>query len=334
MLLKVNGRNIAVTGGGGFIGSHLVDDLLRLGCSVTVLDSFDRGSINNLPLDDQGLTVKKVDLLDCPNLDAELEGIEILFDLAAKVSGNRELYQSPADLLRTNVGITMNVAKAATKAKVGRIVFSSSSCVYDSPTPRIPHREADVGFPLQSYYGWSKLIGETVYSAYQEQFGLKVATARTFNAYGPRESVKSPHVIPEFIIKAFELRAGKRTCFGIMGDGNQTRSFLHVRDATRGLIKLAESDYCEAFNFGSEKEVRIMDLAFTILKAVGLDATQVKFTYEPINPIDIKRRSADISKSRSKLEWEPKVELEEGIFDTVEWFTKVRNENPVKSQQA
>ncbi|MGA3406317.1 MAG: NAD-dependent epimerase/dehydratase family protein [Candidatus Bathyarchaeia archaeon] len=321
MSLSIDGRKVAVTGGGGFIGSHLVDDLLSRGCFVTVLDSFERGSTSNLPKVHEKLTIKNVNLLESSNLERELMSTEVLFDLAAKVSGNRELYQSPADLLTANIGITMNVARAAVKARIGRVVFSSSSCVYDSPAPRIPHSENDVALPLQSYYGWSKLIGETIYSAYSEQFGLKVGTARIFNAYGPRESLRSPHVIPEFIQKAFELKRGK-SAFEVLGDGNQTRSFLYVRDAVSGLVKLAESDYCEVFNFGSEKEVKIVDLAELILRRVGLDPTQVSFVYEPINPIDIRRRAANTSKARTSLKWEPKISLNEGLANTIDWFTK------------
>jgi len=321
--LTIDGMNVAVTGGSGFIGSHLVDHLLTHDCHVTVLDSLERGSADNLPKTHQRLTVKKVDLLDCSDLGRELTEIEVLFDLAAKVSGNRELYQSPADLLATNLGITMNVAKAAAKAQVDRVVFASSSCVYDSPSPRIPHAESDLALPLQSYYGWSKLIGEIIYSAYADQFGLKVGTARIFNAYGPRESFRSPHVIPEFVKKAFELKAGKRTAFEVLGDGNQTRSFLYVSDAVSGLVKLAESDYCEAFNFGSDKEVKIADLAESILRRFGLDPEQVKFQYEPLNPIDVKRRAADISKARTSLRWEPRIDLEEGLTNTIDWFTKI-----------
>jgi len=314
--------NAAVTGGSGFIGSHLVDQLLIRQCHVTVLDSLDRGSTHNLPKSHEKLTVKNVNLLDCADLGRELTGVEVLFDLAAKVSGNRDLYQSPADLLATNIGITLNVAKAAVKAHIGRVVFSSSSCVYDSPNPRIPHAENDVTLPLQSYYGWSKLIGETIYSAHSDQFGLKVGTARIFNAYGPRESLRSPHVIPEFIQKAFELKAGKRTAFEVLGDGNQTRSFLYVRDAVSGLIKLAESESCEVFNFGSDKEVKIADLAESILQSVGLNPGQIKFVHEPINPIDVKRRAADISKARTTLNWTPKVDLGEGLANTIDWFRK------------
>ena len=320
--MRIDGRKVAVTGGGGFIGSHLVEELLGRGCFVTVLDSFERGSTSNLPVTHEKLTVKKVNLLESSNLERDFNGIEVLFDLAAKVSGNRDLYQSPADLLATNIGITLNVAKAAVKAHIGRVVFSSSSCVYDSPNPRIPHAENDVTLPLQSYYGWSKLIGETIYSAHSDQFGLKVGTARIFNAYGPRESLRSPHVIPEFIQKAFELKAGKRTAFEVLGDGNQTRSFLYVRDAVSGLIKLAESESCEVFNFGSDKEVKIADLAESILQSVGLNPGQIKFVHEPINPIDVKRRAADISKARTTLNWTPKVDLGEGLANTIDWFRK------------
>jgi len=157
---------------------------------------------------------------------------------------------------------------------------------------------------------------------------LRVGTARIFNAYGPRESLRSPHVIPEFVKKAFELKAGKRAGFEVLGDGNQTRSFLYVQDAVSGLVKLAESDCCEAFNFGSEKEVRIADLAESILRRFGMDPRQVKFQYEPIDPIDVKRRAADISKAKTSLRWEPKVDLEEGLANTIDWFMKITRNAP------
>ena len=319
--MNIDGSKVTVTGGAGFIGSHLVEELLNRGCRVKVLDSFERGSTRNLQPQEK-LTVKQVNLQDSLNLDADFAGSQVVFDLAAKVSGNRELYRSPADLLTTNIAITAKVARAAVKAQVERVVFISSSCVYDTPQVRIPHGEKDLALPLQSYYGWSKLIGETIYSAHHEQFGLKVAAARLFNVYGPRESLQSPHVIPEFIRKAFELKNSNRETFEVLGDGNQTRSFLYVSDAVSGLTNLAESEYCEAFNFGSEKEIKIKDLADVILQKAGLNPGRVSFTHEPINPIDVKRRAADTSKARTLLNWEPKVDLDEGLTNTIDWFTK------------
>lgn len=136
--LKLEGKNVAVTGGAGFVGSHLVDELLARGCTVTVLDSFDRGTAENLPVNHEKLKVKRVNLLHHPNLESELTGADVLFDMAAVVRGNRELYQSPASLNQTNIGITLNVARAAAKANLKRVVFSSSSCVYDSLAAKVP----------------------------------------------------------------------------------------------------------------------------------------------------------------------------------------------------
>lgn len=147
--------------------------------------------------------------------------------------------------------------------------------------------------------------------------------ARLFNIYGPRESLRSPHVIPEFISKARDLKSGRTTTFEILGDGNQTRSFLYVSDAVSGLLKLAESNACETVNFGSEDETKVIDLATLILLAFGLDTMHVKFIHEPINPNDTRRRAADASKAKTLLDWQPTISLEQGLKTTINLFQKI-----------
>jgi len=320
--LRIDSRSVAVTGGGGFIGSHLVDSLIARDCQVTVLDSFDRGSLSNLKQNEEKLTVKNVDLITANHLEREIEGIDVLFDLAAKSPGNRDLYRNAADLLCTNIAITLKVARAASSEAVARVVFASSSCVYDRPNVAIPNKETDLGIPL-SYYGWSKLIGEEIYAAHGEQFGLNGCAARVFNAYGPRESLRSPHVIPDFILKAFECKAGNRH-FEILGDGKQTRSFLFVSDVVEGLIKLAESSSREAMNFGSTREITINELASLILRELNVDESSVNFMHHPSDPRDVRRRAPDISKAQANLGWEPKTDLEEGLHLTTDWWRENR----------
>jgi UDP-glucose 4-epimerase len=329
-LKRIDGKNVVVAGGAGFLGSHLVDALLGNDCTVTVLDSFERGSTANLPMKHEGLKVNKVDLLDFSEIEDKLNGVDVLFEMAGKVTGNRDLYQSPASLIQINTGITLNVARAALKAEVERVVFASSSCVYDCSNVKVPTKEDDVEFPLQSYYGWSKLMGETIYSAYREQYGLNVGIARIFNAYGPRDSLRSPHVIPEFILKALDLKMGMRKTFDILGDGMQTRSFLYVTDVARGLVKLAESSDCGAFNLGAEQETRIIDLAYLILRKLDVNPEEIKFVHLPINPNDIRKRAADISKAKAILGWEPKVGFDDGLDATLEYYRKML---PLHKQQ-
>jgi GDP-D-mannose 3',5'-epimerase len=321
--MRIDSKVVAITGGAGFIGSHLVDSLLARGCRVIVFDSLARGNMSNLPSKNERLTLKNIDLVSTARLEREIEDVEVLFDLAAKSPGNRDLYKNPADLVSTNVGITLNVARAVSNVGVDRVVFVSSSCVYDHEKAVVPHIESDVGLSKLSYYGWSKLMGEAVYSAYAEQYGLRACVARIFNAYGPRESLKSPHVIPEFIMKAFECKKGSRT-FEILGDGAQTRSFLFVSDAVEGLIRLAESGLSETVNFGSPREVSIRELATLVLHEVGVKPSDISFISSPVSPRDIRRRSPDISKANSLLSWKPNVELEEGLQITTKWWSRVR----------
>ena len=319
--MTIDSKIVAVTGGAGFIGSHLVDSLLARGCRVIVLDSLARGNLSNLPSNNEQLVLKNIDLASSATLEREIENVEVLFDLAAKSPGNRDLYKNPADLVSTNVGITLKVAQAASKVGVDRVVFVSSSCVYDHEKAVVPHAESDVGVSKLSYYGWSKLIGETIYSAYAEQYGLNASVARIFNAYGPRESLSSPHVVPEFIMKAFECKKGNGT-FEILGDGNQTRSFLFVTDAVEGLIRLAESGLTEPVNFGFPREVSIQELATLVLEEVGVKVSDVSFINNPGPPKDVRRRSPDISKANSLLGWKPNVELKEGLQITIKWWSR------------
>jgi nucleoside-diphosphate-sugar epimerase len=317
--LKLENLDVVVTGGAGFIGSNLVNALLSRGCKVTVFDSFERGSPENLPSNDKNLKLKKVDLRNYEGLEKELQGADMLFDLAARVSGIRTLHDLPADMLDANAKATLLVAVAASKAKVGKAVFASSSCVYDHPKVAVPHQEDDVRVP-QTSYGQSKLFGEGVYQACGEQYGLNFGIVRFFNVYGPQETLKSPHVIPDFIMKAFECKKGKKT-FEILGDGKQTRSFMYISDAVEGLIRLAESERRgDIVNIGSDREISIQEVASLILGEVGIREDSVEFVHSPVHPKDVLRRAADIRRARTLLGWEPKVPLEEGLRTTIDWF--------------
>ena len=310
---------MVVTGGAGFIGSNLVNTLLSRGCKVTVYDSFERGTPKNLPADEENLRLRSADLRDYDGLEYELRGVDVLFDLAARVSGIRTLHDLPADMLDSNSRTTLHVAEAASKAKVGRAIFASSSCVYDHPKVKVPHQEDDVRVP-QTSYGQSKLFGESVYQACGEQYGLKYGIARFFNIYGPNETLKGPHVIPDFIVKAFECKRGKKT-FEILGDGKQTRSFLYVSDAIEGIIKLAEEERSgDIVNIGSDREVSVQELARMVLKTVGVKEAGIEFAHSPVHPKDVRRRAADIRTAKTLLGWEPKVRLEDGLRKTVDWF--------------
>jgi nucleoside-diphosphate-sugar epimerase len=317
--LKLENLDVVVTGGAGFIGSNLVTALLSRGCKITVFDSFERGNPENLPANDRSLKLKKADLRNYDGLEKELRGADVLFDLAARVSGIRTLHNLPADMLDGNAKVTLRVAEAASKAKVGKAVFASSSCVYDHPKVAVPHQEDDVRVP-QTSYGQSKLFGEGVYQACGEQYGLDYGIIRFFNVYGPHETLKSPHVIPDFIMKAFECKKGKKT-FEILGNGKQTRSFMFISDAVEGLIKLAEAERSGYIvNIGSDREISIQEVASLILREVGIMEDSVEFVHSPVHPKDVLRRAADIQRARALLGWEPIIPLEVGLRTTIDWF--------------
>ena len=317
--MKLEDLDVVVTGGAGFIGSNLVNLLLARGCRVTVYDSFERGSPSNLPSGDANLKLKEADLRDYERLESELKGADLLFDLAARVSGIRTLHDLPADMLDSNAKATLRVAEAASRAKVGKAIFASSSCVYDHPKVAVPHVEDDVRVP-QTSYGQSKLFGEGVYQACGEQYGLNFGIVRFFNVYGPQETLQSPHVIPDFIMKAFACERGKKT-FEILGDGKQTRSFMYISDAVEGLVRLAESERSgDIVNIGSDRETSIRELAGMILREAGVDPEAIEFVHSPVHPKDVLRRAADVRRARDLLGWEPKVTLEDGLRTTVAWF--------------
>lgn len=308
-----SGKKVAVTGGAGFLGSNICEDLLNCGAYVTVVDNLERGKEINL----EGLNRAKLvkgDLRDPRFAYSVIKDAEIVMDFAGKLGGIRLLHDFPASILSANVQITLNTIEAARRANVERYFFASSSCVYGQETP-VPHSEENAFyFPPESSYGWSKVLGEAFARAYQNEFGMQVRIARLFNVYGPREDFeRSPHVIPQFIKSIIESGSAH-----INGNGSQTRSFLYVKDAVEGILKVTESEYCEPFNIGSNIETSIYDLA-KLISQVYNPKLKIKIQYCPAIPKEIQRRSANIDLAKDRLGWSPTTNLEEGLSRTIEW---------------
>lgn len=318
------GKKVVVTGGAGFVGSHLVGELADRGASVKVFDNFSRGTPENL----EGLR-GKIDLItqDLARMSPDLLTADVVFDLAAAVFGVRHLYKKGADLLTLNLRITQNVLEAIAKDEVPRLVYVSSSCAYDFAGARVPHVEEDVQFP-ESCYGQSKFIGEAMCHALAEQYGTDIRMARLFNVYGPGDSGNSPHVIPDFMRKADAIARAKKDGHGggpfeMIGDGEQTRAFCYIDDIVEGLLLLG-SEYLEVplkdriYNFGNADEVRMIAIAAMIKVMYGIGAHP--FSFIPAPDMDVRRRSADITRARTDLNWEPEVGLKEGLEKTREWL--------------
>jgi len=309
-------RDVTVAGGAGFIGSWLVRKLLQLGAKISVVDNFERGKIENLLPYIESLRLVKGDLMDHNFATHVLKGSEIVFDLTSKLGGIRFLSENPAQILRTNLQMALNIAEAARKNEVERILFVSSSCVYGNETA-IPNLERCAAYsPPESSYGWSKIVGEKIYEAYKTQYGMNSYIVRPFNVYGPREDFeKSPHVIPQFIRRVF-----KGNPIVIYGDGKQTRSFTYVSDVVDGMIRCIESNYvCVPFNLGSNNETSINEIASLIIKLCD-PKLKVQVKHEAEIDGDIRRRAADNRLARQLLGWEPEVDLRTGLSNTIQWY--------------
>lgn len=304
---------ILVTGGAGFIGSHLCRRLINEGNSVVCMDNLYTGSLENVS-----------DLVDSGRFEfvhqdittaIELEGIERIFNLACPASPVH--YQShPVDTIKTNTVGVMNVLELARRSGA-RVLQASTSEVYGDPEihPQVESYWGNVNpIGIRSCYDEGKRIAETLFFEYHRQYGTEIKVARIFNTYGPNMQLDDGRVISNFIVQA--LRGEDITVYG---SGNQTRSFCYVSDQVDGLMRLMDSDKSVTgpINIGNPQERTILELAEAVIKATGSGSELV---YRELPSDDPKKRKPDITKARALLGWEPKVDLEEGLANTIEFF--------------
>ena len=315
-------RNVAVTGGTGFIGSHVVEQLLCLGAQPIVLS---RGPARRfLQHCLQRIDLRQCDLESYESTHKALEGAAVVLNLAAKVAGLEYNSTHSASIFHANMQIFLNVIKAAQQLKVDRFLVTSSACVYPRhcsiPTPE------DEGFlgepePTNSGYGWAKRMQEYLGAQYAREFGLSVSIARPYNAYGPRDNFDSAssHVIPALTRKAFESKDG---FLNVWGDGSHSRSFLYVDDFARGLLEVAARyPMADPLNLGAEEETTIAELATRIAALVSrVRGVPIQPRFEPAGLTGQPRRCCDTSKANRVLGFRARVALSEGLQRTVEWF--------------
>lgn len=312
-----------VTGGAGFIGSHLVRRLLEESREVVIADDFSRGSKLNLL--DLGIRIdcQETDLRDFARALKVIQGAEVVFHLAARVGSLDYLHGSSLnelEALQTNLLIDANVFRACLENKVKRLIYASSVSVYPIDIQQSANvtlsEEALRYYNPEGGYGWAKLLGEI-------QLGwmshMDIGIARIFNIYGENgELGKTAHVITALIRKA--IRYPKED-FIVWGDGKQSRDFLYVSDCVDALLKLEEkaSNPPITVNIGSDEPITIGSLA---AKIVVLSAKALRLEYDPTKPVGPLSRTADISKAKALLRWEPKVDLDEGLRRTYTWAEK------------
>ena len=305
---------VVVTGGAGFIGSHLVEKLAPLCREVVVYDNFDEyytGKEDNLKRALQMENVKLVrgDILDFNLLRGVLKEAHVVFHLAAQ-PGVRFSLENPFKTVKVNVDGTLNVLKASLQANVKRVVFASSSSVYGNPT-YVPVDEDHPKRPI-SIYGASKLAAEELCSTFYRLFNLDVVALRYHTVYGPRQR---PDMAFHKWIKA--ALTGKPIV--IYGDGSQERDFTYIDDAVEATIASAVAEGVEGmvFNVARGSPIKVMDAVKAIVEEVGVD---VEVVHEEPKPGDVKATYGDISRASKILGYRPKVSLREGIREMVSWL--------------
>jgi nucleoside-diphosphate-sugar epimerase len=302
-----DGRIALVTGGAGFIGSHLVDALLSLGARVRVLDDLSNGKLENLDHVSSRIEFLQGDIRDADVCRGACEGMDVVFHQAALGSVPRSM-KDPATSLAVNVGGTANMLAAARDAGAKRFVYASSSSVYGD-SARLPKREGEEGRPL-SPYALSKVVDEQLADVFGRCYGLEIIGLRYFNVYGPRQDPDGPYaaVIPRFFKAYLEGSAPI-----IYGDGEQSRDFTFVSDAVAANLLagvVAASAAGKAYNVAGGNRTSVNVLAEAVRKAAGGGP---KPKYEAPRPGDVAHSAADLSAAQRELGYAPRVGLAEGL---------------------
>ena len=301
-------RKVLVTGGAGFIGSHLVERL-SIRNDVTVFDDLSTGSLRNLEGAKEEVRLHRASILQPKQLAKALEGQEIVYHLAAKTSVP-ESVAKPDEYWRTNVEGTLNVLKTSVDAGVKRVVFISSAAVYgiSEVVPKIETMRPEPASP----YATTKMVGEFACEEISQLKPIESVVLRLFNAYGPRQDPAAPYagVVAKF---CFAVASGKGV--EIYGDGDQTRDFLYAADAAEAMELAGERPVAgQVFNVGSGSATTVTEVARLLSE---ITANPVKAVRKEIRPGDVRHSRADISRAMDKLGFTPKTSLREGIERTL-----------------
>ncbi|MDZ7959709.1 MAG: UDP-glucuronic acid decarboxylase family protein [Aulosira sp. DedQUE10] len=301
---------ILVTGGAGFIGSHLIDRLIGDGHEILCLDNFYTGNKENILkwLDNPYFELIRHDITEPIRLE-----VDQIYHLACPASPVHYQY-NPVKTVKTNVMGTLNMLGLAKRVKA-RFFLASTSEVYGDPEvhPQTEEYKGSVNpIGLRSCYDEGKRIAETLAFDYYRQNKVDIRVVRIFNTYGPRMLENDGRVVSNFIVQA--LRGEPLTVYG---DGSQTRSFCYVSDLVEGFIRLMNSDYVGPVNLGNPDEYTILELAEAVQNLINPDA---KIKFETLPSDDPRRRRPDITKAKTLLNWEPTIPLQQGLKLTIEDF--------------
>jgi nucleoside-diphosphate-sugar epimerase len=301
-----------VTGGAGFIGSHLTEELLRRGEQVRVVDSLITGHRKNLA-HLSGVEFLEGDLADLAVAKRAVTGIDYVLHQAAIPSVPRSV-EDPITSNRANIDSTLNVLVAARDAGVKRVVYAGSSSAYGN-TATLPKHEDMPANPL-SPYALQKLVGEQYMQMFTQLYGLETVTIRYFNVFGPRQDPSSPY---SGVISVFAKALLQNTPPTIYGDGEQTRDFTYVANVVDGVLRAVKAPHAsgQVVNIATGSRISLNALFTAMRDAIG-SGLEVK--YGPTRHGDVKDSQADITRARTLLGYEPLVSLEDGLKKTIDWY--------------
>lgn len=301
---------ILVTGGAGFIGSHLIDRLMVEGHEVICLDNFYTGHKRNILkwLNHPYFELIRHDITEPIRLEADQ-----IYHLACPASPVHYQY-NPVKTIKTNVMGTLNMLGLAKRVKA-RFLLASTSEVYGDPEvhPQSEEYRGNVNpIGIRSCYDEGKRVAETLAFDYHRQNDVQIRVARIFNTYGPRMLENDGRVVSNFVVQAL-----RGTPLTVYGDGSQTRSFCYVSDLVEGLMRLMNGDHLGPVNLGNPEEYTILQLAQTVQQMINPD---VDIQFKPLPQDDPRRRRPDITKAREWLGWQPTLPLQEGLQETIADF--------------
>jgi UDP-glucose 4-epimerase len=319
--MKIANSRVLITGGAGFIGSHIADQLAKeRAAEIRIIDNFVRGRRENLSRASGSgcITIIEGDIGDRRLVAEAMEGIDLVFHQAAiRIT---QCAQEPRLALEALVDGTFNVVEAAVSARVKKVLGASSASVYGL-ADEFPTAEHHHPYNNRTFYGAAKLFNEALLRSFHEMYGLDYLMLRPFNVYGPRMDVYGAYT--EVFIRWMErIAAGQPPL--IFGDGNQTLDFIHVEDVARAYILAAKTDFTDAvFNIASGEETSLRSLAELLLKVMESD---LRPEYGPERKVNgVPRRLADISRAEKLLGFKPSISLEEGLRGLVDWWRKMRS---------
>jgi UDP-glucuronate decarboxylase len=321
-VLKLNSaerKRIIITGGSGFVGSHLTDVLMAQGHEVTVIDNFFTGRKKNI---EHWIGHPNFDLVVHDVVEPIMLEVDEIYHLASPASPPHYMY-NPIKTIKTNSIGTINMLGLAQRVGA-RVLLASTSEVYGDPEvhPQVETYRGNVN-PIgpRACYDEGKRIAETLMYAYHKQGDVEVRVARIFNTFGPRMNMGDGRVVSNFLIQALQNKD-----ITVYGEGDQTRSFQYVSDLVAGLVALMNGNYSLPVNIGNPDEYTMLEFAKTIIEQTGSTS---KIIFKPLPKDDPMRRKPDITRAREKIGWSPKISVKQGLANSIPYFANELKESKI-----